>query len=76
MKKAFAKLNVPPELAVKMPVSDVEQIVFDDFSRGNQFKRKAHVFNGAKNVFCEILVNNHEKDLKALLQRGGCEDRV
>lgn len=40
MKKAFAKLNVPPELAVKMPVSDVEQIVFDDFSRGNQFKRK------------------------------------
>ena len=74
MKKAFAKMNVPPELAVKMPVSDIEQIVFDDFSRGNQFKRKVHVFNGAKNVFCEILVNNHEKDLKSLLGKMGVDE--
>lgn len=74
MKKAFVKMNVPPELAVKMPVSDIEQIVFDDFSRGNQFKRKAHVFNGAKNVFCEILINNHEKDLKELLGKMGVDD--
>ena len=74
MTKAFVKMNVPPELAVKMPVSDIEQIVFDDFSRGNQFKRKAHVFNGAKNVFCEILVNNHEKDLKSLLGKMGVDD--
>lgn len=74
MKKAFVKMNVPPELAVKMPVSDIEQIVFDDFSRGNQFKRKAHVFNGAKNVFCEILINNHEKDLKQLLGKMGVDE--